>query len=130
MSAAGEDRTSAPHDRRKRSRLELLGDLHGEITVFQGMVIRKISEAGAQIETSFPLHLQSLHDVRLSLGSHSVIVKARVAHCQLTEVESELVSYSCGLEFIDSPERVREAIRAFIERVETERGGGGAAGPT
>ncbi len=125
--SAGETPSDAPHNRRERARLELLGDLRGEIIVFQGMIVREISQAGAQIETSFPLQLDSLHEIRLSLGEHSVIVKARVVHSRISDIDSELVSYSSGLEFIDSSERAREAIRAFIERVKAERGG---AGPT
>ena len=42
---------------------------------------------GAQIETMFPLHLDSLHDFRLTLGDRSIVVKGRVAHCSISDVE-------------------------------------------
>lgn len=124
MAAAGDD-PSAPRDRRERDRLELLGDLRGDITLALSMVVREISQTGARIETSFPLQLHSLHDIRLSLGKHSVIVKARVAHCRLSQIDPEMVSYSSGLEFVDSSERAREAIRLFIESVRAQREEGG-----
>src|SRR5262252_564696 len=87
-------------------RLEILGNLRGEVMVFQPMAIKEISRGGAQIETSFPLHLDSLHDFRLTLGERSVVVKGRVVHCSITDVEEEMVVYRAGIEFIEPPERI------------------------
>lgn len=36
--------------------------------VFQPVAIREIGRGGAQVETVFPLQLDSLHDFRLTLG--------------------------------------------------------------
>jgi hypothetical protein len=56
----------------------------GEVMVFQPMAIKEISAGGAQIETAFPLQLNSLHDIRLTLGDRSIIVKGRVVHGHIT----------------------------------------------
>jgi hypothetical protein len=109
------------HDNRDAERIEILGDLHGEVMLFQPMAIKEISRGGAQIETGFPLHLDSLHDFRLTLGDRSLVVKGRVVHCSITDVEQELVLYRAGIEFIEPSERVAAAISDFIDAVETGR---------
>ena len=101
-------------DRLDRDRVKLRGDVHGEVMVFQPMTITEISHGGALIETSFPLQLGSLHDLRLELGATSVVVKGRVAHAQVTEVEEAPVVYESGIEFVEPSERVATAISAFV----------------
>ena len=119
---AGDDAPSShPLDRRALERLEILGELRGEITVFQGMLLRDISPGGAQIETSFPLQLHTLHDIRIVLGSRTIVVKARVTRCAISDVDQETVSYRSGLDFVEPSERVRTAIREFIETVRAGR---------
>src|SRR5471030_1051730 len=93
-------------EQRDAGRIQILGELHGEVMVFQPMAIKEISSGGAQVETGFPLHLDSLHEFRLTLGDRSLVVKGRVVHCQITDVEQELVLYRAGIEFIDLSERV------------------------
>jgi PilZ domain len=110
-----------PEDKRDTERLQILGDLQGEVMVFQPMAIKEISRGGAQIETGFPLQLDSLHDFRLTLGDRSLVVKGRVVHCSITDVEHELVIYRSGLEFIEPSERVSTAIHDFIDAVTTGR---------
>jgi PilZ domain len=105
-------------------RIQILGELHGEVMVFQPMAIKEISRGGAQVETGFPLHLDSLHDLRLTLGDRSVIVKGRVVHCQISDVDQEIVVYRSGIEFIDPPDRVESVIVEFIEAVREGRRAG------
>ena len=76
-------------EKRDAERFRILGQLQGEVMVFQPMAIREISRGGAQIETAFPLHLDSLHDFRLTLGDRSVVVKGRVVHCHISDVDQE-----------------------------------------
>src|ERR1700750_1138727 len=108
-------------DKRDTERLQILGDLQGEVMVFQPMAIKEISRGGAQVETGFPLQLDSLHDFRLTLGDRSLVVKGRVVHCSITDVEQELVLYRAGIEFIEPSERVSTGIHDFIEAVTTGR---------
>jgi len=108
-------------DKRDTHRLQILGDLQGEVMVLQPMAIKEISRGGAQIETGYPLHLDSLHDFRLTLGDRSLVVKGRVVHCSITDVEHELVLYRAGVEFVEPSDRVSTAISDFIDAVETGR---------
>jgi hypothetical protein len=112
---------AAADDKRDAHRLQILGDLHGEVMVFQPMAIKEISRGGAQIETGFPLHLDSLHDFRLTLGDRSLIIKGRVVHCSITDVEQELVIYTAGIEFVEPSDRVASVIGDFIDAVNTGR---------
>ena len=52
-------------EKRDSDRIQILGELHGEVMVFQPMTIREISHGGALIETAFPLLLDSLHEFRM-----------------------------------------------------------------
>src|SRR5262249_24144319 len=110
-----------PEDKRDTERIQILRELNGEITVFQPLAMKEISRGGAQIETGFPLQLDSLHELRLTLGDRSVVVKGRVAHCTVTDVEHELVNYTAGIEFIEPSERVAHVIHDFIEAIQAGR---------
>ena len=108
-------------DKRDAERIQILGELHGEVMVFEPMVIKEISRGGAQIESGFPLQLDSLHDFRLTIGDRSVIVKGRVAHCSISDVDQELVTYRSGIEFVEASERVDAVIVEFIEAIRNGR---------
>ena len=106
---------------RDRERIEILGELHGEIMVFQTLSIKEISHGGCLVETSFQLHLNSLHDIRLTLGEQSIVLKGRVAHCRISDVDQEVVHYQSGVEFIEPSEAVRDVIKEFIEAIKAGR---------
>jgi len=108
-------------DKRDTERIEILGELRGEVMVFQPMAIREISRGGAQVETGFPLQLDSLHDFRLTLGERSIVIKGRVAHCSISDVDQEVVLYRSGIEFIEPPERVAAVITGFIDAITNGR---------
>jgi PilZ domain len=109
------------HNHRDAERIQILGDLHGEVMVFQPMAIREISRGGVQVETSFPLHLDSLHECRLTLGDRSIVVKGRVVHCSISDVNQETVMYRSGIEFIEAPDRVEDVVAGFIEAIRDGR---------
>jgi hypothetical protein len=113
--------TETPDEKRDRERVEILGELHGEIMVFQPLSIKEISRGGCLVETAFPLHLNSLHDLRLTLGDQSVVLKGRVAHCRISDVDQEVVHYKSGMEFIEPSERIRGVIREFIDAIKAGR---------
>ncbi len=102
-------------------RIEIPGTLTGEIMVFQPLAIREISAGGCQIETTFPLQLNSLHDLKLTLGETSVVLKGRVAHSRISDVDQEVVQYRSGVEFIEPNEHHREAIALFIAAIKAAR---------
>jgi hypothetical protein len=104
-------------EKRDAERIPILGELNGEVMVYQPMVIKEISRGGAQVETGYPLQVDSLHDFRLTLGDRSVVVKGRVVHCSITDVDQEVVLYRSGIEFVEPPERVKSVISEFIEAI-------------
>ena len=108
-------------DKRDAERIQILGELQGEVMVFQPMAIRQISRGGVQVETAFPLQLCSLHELRLTLDDKSVIARGRVVHCSISDVDQELVTYRSGLEFIELSERVASVIAGFIDAVKDRR---------
>jgi hypothetical protein len=111
-------------NKRDGERLQILGELHGEVMVFEPMAIKEISRGGAQVETAFRLQLDSLHELRLTLGDRSVVVKGRVVHCSISDVDQELVIYRSGLEFIELSDRVYSVIADFIDAIKDGRRAG------
>ena len=85
--------------------------------VFQPTAIKQMSHGGMQVETGFPLQLDSLHDFRLTLGDRSVVVKGRVAHSRISDVDQDIITYRTGVEFIDMSERVATAIASFVNEL-------------
>jgi hypothetical protein len=108
-------------EKRDKERIEILGELHGEVMIFQPLSIKEISNGGCLVETAFQLHLNSLHDVRLTLGERSIVMKGRVAHCHISDVDQEIVTYRSGIEFIEPNDRIRDVIKEFIEAIKAGR---------
>ena len=88
--------------------------------VYQAMTVKDISHGGAQVETAFPLHIDSLHDMRLELGDAAVVVKGRVVYCRIANVDAQTVNYRSGLEFIQPSSGIRSVIAHFIESMRGE----------
>jgi hypothetical protein len=109
--------------KREYERVQMLGQMAGEIMVFEPMAVSSLSVKGLALDTRFPLHLNSLHEMRLNLGALSVVVKGRVVHSQITDVDQDLVTYHSGLEFVELPDRVRSAIAEFLAAVKAQRSG-------
>ena len=110
-------------DKRDAERVPVLGELQGEMMVFQSMLVKEVSLGGATVETRFPLHINSLHDLRLILGNTSVILKGRVVHSHISDVDQDIVTYRTGMEFVEPSERVLSAIEAFLDAVKNDRSG-------
>ena len=101
----------------------MLGQLVGEVMVFEPMAVTQLSVKGLGVETRFPLHLNSLHDMRLTLRSQPVVVKARVVHSRISDVDQDVVTYRTGMEFVDVTERAMDAIADFLDTVKADRSG-------
>ncbi|HEX4346003.1 MAG TPA: PilZ domain-containing protein [Vicinamibacterales bacterium] len=108
-------------ENRDTERIQILGELLGEVMVFQPMSIVEISRGGVQVETRFPLQLDSLHEFRLALGDRSIIIKGRVAHCSISDVDQENVTYKTGIQFIEPSDRVFSVIAGFIDAIKDGR---------
>jgi hypothetical protein len=109
--------SAADPAKRRTERLEILGEPRGEVMVYQPMVLTQVSRAGAEVETFFPLQIDSLHDFRFVLGGRSIVVKGRVVHAHVASVEDEATIYRSGIEFVDPSERIVEAIGEFMDEV-------------
>ncbi len=108
-------------DRRHDERLDIAGEAPGEVTILQPVSLVEISRGGAQVEVSFRLAIDSLHDFRLLLGDRVVVVKARIVHCRIAEFMHDHVLYRAGIEFIEPSEHVTSAIAQYLERLRTAR---------
>jgi hypothetical protein len=64
---------------------------------------------------------ESLHDFRFFLVDRSVVVKGRIAHCRIGDVEHDRVTYRAGIEFVEPSAHVREAVDAYIARLREAR---------
>ena len=109
-------------DRLDTKRVKISGHLRGEVMVYQPMTVTEISRGSAQVETLFPLQLDSLHNLRLALGAISVIVQGRIVHARVAEVEQEQLVYKAGIEFVELSERASDAISAFVTELRATRG--------
>jgi hypothetical protein len=110
-------------EKRDAERVTILGELQGEVMVFEPMLVKEVSVTGATVETRFPLHLNSLHDLRLTLGARSIVLKGRVVHSRISDVDQDIVTYTTGLEFVEPSDRVISAIAEFLDNVRTDRSG-------
>jgi PilZ domain len=101
-------------NKRDAERVAVPSPLYGEVKVYQPMTILDVSCGGARIETPFALQLDSLHEFRISLADRSVVVKGRIAHCQIGDVKEGGVLYRSGVEFIETSDHVQSAIEHFV----------------
>ena len=99
--------------------MPILGELHGEIMVYEPLMVKELGPRGATIETTFPLPLNSLHDIRLTLGTGAIVVKARVVHSHVGEMGEDAVRYRSGVEFVEPPAYVGAAISEFLETLKS-----------
>jgi len=108
-------------EKREAERVPTPTKLVGEVMAFQPMTITEISRGGAALETVFPLQLDSLHDLRFTLGDQPVVLKGRVVHSRIADLESGLVKYHSGVEFVDPPDRAATMIEGFVELLKEKR---------
>ena len=109
------------HERRDSPRVELLGAVDGEMAVVHPVAVKEISPGGALVETSFPLKLDSLHDIRLTLG-RPLVLKGRVVHSRVSDVDYDIITYRSGIEFVDASEQITRAITEYLKAMNAERG--------
>ena len=106
---------------RRSERIEILGTLEGDVTVVQPMRVRQISADGASVETSIALQVDSLHELKLALGATPVVIKGRVVHSRVSDVDQDVVTYRTGIEFVELTQHAREAIQEFLKSLKAGR---------
>ena len=103
--------------------MPILGHLGGEITVVEPLSVKELGPGGVTIETRFPLLIDSLHELRLTLGQRTIVVKGRVVHSHITDIDPDAVAYLSGIEFVEAPPHVQETITAYLAELQTARRG-------
>jgi hypothetical protein len=111
----------ADDQKRDTQRVPVPSPLHGEVKVFHPLSILDVSHGGAQIETPFTLQLDSLHEFRISLAEHSIIVKGRIAHCHVGELKDGVVLYRSGVEFVETTDHAQAALDRFVEALKSSQ---------
>jgi hypothetical protein len=53
-----------------------------------------------------------------------VVVKGRVVHSHVADMDSDVVAYQSGIEFVDVPDYVQDTISAYLDALRTSRAGG------
>ena len=109
------------NERRDNDRIPILGELVGGVMVFQPMTVTELGVGGMQIEMPAPLHLDALLDFRLLLDDKPVVLKGRVAHCRISDVDTNQVLYRAGIEFVEPPDHAREAIERYMKKTRAAR---------
>lgn len=89
--------------------------------VFQPSEVCQVSHGGMQLETRFPLQVDSLHDFRLTLGGVSVVLKGRIAHSRISDVDQDVITYRSGVEFVELSDRVATAIAEFVDVIAKDK---------
>ena len=90
--------------------------------LFQPADVCQVSHGGMQVDTTFPLQLDSLHDFRLTLGEISLVVKGRIAHCHIGQLTDVVALYRTGVEFVELTEHARNAIGHFVAATKVSQG--------
>ena len=111
----------ADENKRDDERVPIPSPLYGEVKVFQPMTILDVSHGGARIETPFSLQVDSLHEFRISLADRSIVVKGRIAHCQIGELKDGVILYRAGVEFIENSGHAQAAIDDFVEALKVSQ---------
>jgi hypothetical protein len=92
-----------PSERRRSTRIEILGRLHGRVVSLDVPVrVREISLGGMAIETAVSFPEGAVHDFRLTLGDGAhLVVRGQARHCRNLAADGETAVYVTGFEFID-----------------------------
>jgi len=86
----------------------------GEVMVYEPITVLELAANGMRIEAPFPLHNDSLHEFRLALTVRSIVVRGRVARCEIGDLRDGAISYRCHIEFVEPAAHVAATLRDFV----------------
>jgi hypothetical protein len=107
-------------DRRRSTRIELLGKLHGHsVSLNLPVKVVQISLGGMAIETGVPFPVGAVHTFRLTLGDDSTTeIAGRVMHSRATSpAGSAEPVYITGIQFVDADPDAADGVGDIIDRV-------------
>lgn len=99
-------------DRRTAPRFEIVGRLRGSLATAQPVRLHDVSQAGALVEISFPLSVDSRQAVQFTHRGHVTTLDARVRHVR-PAIDRD--RYLVGLEFLSPQAAVEEALGLAID---------------
>jgi len=103
-------------DRRLHERFDVLGSLWGVLELPETASIVNASGSGLLIETSVCPVLDSVHSTDIQIGGADLRVDSVVRHLQ----PSEDGKYRIGLEFIEPPSQIDNALEHLTPRKNTK----------
>ena len=59
--------------------------------------------------------------------TRSVVVKGRIAHSRISDVDQDIITYRSGVEFIEPSERVAAAIQHFVDELAKQKAANNAS---
>ena len=107
-------------ERRRSTRVELLGKLHGHsVSLDLPVSILEISLGGMAIQTGLPFPVGAVHAFRLTLGDESTVeLHAKVMHCRNVAPVDAAPAYVTGFQFVeDEPPESGPTVGDLIDRV-------------
>lgn len=108
----------ARHNRRRWPRLQILGDLHGQVVSLDMPIsVTEISLGGFAMETTCEFPPGAVHEFRLTFNDESVTLRARVVFCRRGYAPGDSSIYVTGLEFVDHPSDGRSAVTDLIDKI-------------
>jgi hypothetical protein len=107
------------NDRRRSSRIEILGRLQGRVVAMDTpIVVREISLGGMQIESGLVFTAGDIHEFHLTLGDGSQIpLRGRVMHSRETVGADGKTTFLTGLQFVDDDATESDAVSDIIDHL-------------
>jgi len=106
-------------ERRRAPRVEILGNVQGEILPLAAPVdVREVGLGGFSVLTSEPLEPGAEHDFRLTVNDWSTVeLRARVVHCRANAGGSAGQAFVSGLEFVGRGPGDQSPAAELIDRI-------------
>jgi hypothetical protein len=97
--------TERAQSRRRGPRLEVLGQLHGQLVPMElPMLVRNLGAGGFGIESSVPFPVGAVQKFRFTtVAGVGVVVSAEVKHCVSMHTDDGTQRYRAGFSFVHEP---------------------------
>ncbi len=106
-------------ERRRSSRVEILGRLHGRVVSLDlPVTVREISLVGMSIQTTIAFPVGAFQEFRLTLGDDStVLLRGRIVYCRELGRDGGEPTFVSGVEFVEEIPHESEPLEEFIGRI-------------
>jgi hypothetical protein len=114
-----EGRTVAAENRRKNLRLQILGQLYGQVVPLDvSFAVRNLSAGGFAVESPIRFHTGTAHEFRFTLADgRTVKVGGETVHCMRVRTPEDGVRFLAGFRFVADAEdaEAAEAIQTLLD---------------